>query len=181
VDYELVMTPTREAVRDLAEQFGYSVSLLKPNFEAREGVYAPGQGVGDYRRPKRQRRAFVCAKQTDLGRLAVETEPFERTKPQRSEPNVKAQRRANEARQQAEQAKTEVRRAKRRADKAERLVGETDAILSELFVSRRWQLANALGAALQVLRGSQRKAPADRLRELKGEFRAVLKKSNRSK
>jgi hypothetical protein len=167
VDYELVMTPTREAVRDLAEQFGYSVSLLKPNFEAREGVYAPGQGVGDYRRPKRQRRAFVCAKQTDLGRLAVETEPIDRPKPQRSGPNVQARRRADEM--------------KRRADKAERLVGETDAILSELFVSRRWQLANALGAALQVLRGSQRKAPADRLRELKGEFRAVLKKSNRSK
>ena len=181
VDYELVMTPTREAVRDLAEQFGYSVSLLKPTFEAREGLYAAGQGVGDYRRPKRHRRAFVCAKQTDLGHLTVETEPIERPKPQRSGPSEKAQRRSNEARQQTDEARREARRAERRADKAERLVGETVAILSKLFVSRRWQLANTLGAALQVLRGSQRKAPADRLLELKGEFRAVLKKSDRSK
>jgi tRNA (mo5U34)-methyltransferase len=78
VDYELVMTPTQEAVRDLVQQFGYSVRLLKPHFEAPNGVK---NWVDDYRREPPKRRAFICAKQTDLSRLVAETEPIERSSP----------------------------------------------------------------------------------------------------
>ncbi len=65
VDYELVMAPTRRAVYDLAQEFGYSVVTLKPKFR----TYT---GLRDYQ--LRSRRAFLCAKQTDVSRLPVEVE-----------------------------------------------------------------------------------------------------------
>jgi len=57
VDYELVMWPTWETVRDLVQQFGYSVAALKPCVDD----YPVSQ---DYRHGRR--RAFLCAKQTDV-------------------------------------------------------------------------------------------------------------------
>lgn len=158
VDYPLVMIPTREAVRDLAQQFGYNTRLLKPQFGTRDRVEKP-RALGDYRWPKRGRRAFICAKKTDLGRLAVETEPIERPRPrapkrQRPEPGE--------------------------ADLAKLLLRRTDRVLSELFNSRRWKLAHALGAVSQVLRRSRNPLPEHRLRELKGEFRALLQQSGRA-
>jgi hypothetical protein len=152
------MHPTREAVRDLAQQCGYSVRVLKPNFGTPGGVEHP-KAFGDYRWPNRGRRAFICAKKTDLGRLAVETEPIERPRPrapkrQRPEPGE--------------------------ADLAKLLLRRTDRVLSELFNSRRWKLAHALGAVSQVLRRSRNPLPEHRLRELKGEFRALLQQSGRA-
>ena len=67
VDHELVMAPTRQAVSDLVQEFGYSVVTLKPRFQ----TYI---GSRDYQ--LRARRAFLCAKQTDLTQLpAKEVEP----------------------------------------------------------------------------------------------------------
>lgn len=67
VDYELVMYPTREAVRDMVQTFGYQVATLKPEFSDWAGSH-------DYLTGKR--RAFWCAKDTDLSRAPVETEPL---------------------------------------------------------------------------------------------------------
>lgn len=67
VDYELVMYPTREAVYHLVQQFGYSVMMLKPQF--RSYVGSP-----DYR--KGVRRAFLCAKVTDVSRVPAASEPI---------------------------------------------------------------------------------------------------------
>jgi SAM-dependent methyltransferase len=157
VDYPLVMIPTREAVRDLAQQFGYTTSVLKPHFGTPGGVEKP-KALGDYRWPKRGRRAFICAKKTDLGRLAVETEPIERPRPRGPKPR------------QLEPGE---------ADLAKSLLQRTDRVLSELFVTRRWKLASALVAALQVLRRSRNPSPEDQLRELKGEFRALVRHAGR--
>lgn len=38
VDYELVMTPTLEAMRDLVQQFDYEARVLEPHFRDRNGV-----------------------------------------------------------------------------------------------------------------------------------------------
>ncbi len=74
VDHDLVMFPTRQAMRDLAENFGYSVAMLKPDFRDERGEPEWRAGT-DYRDDRR--RAFLCAKQTDLSRLDVEVEPIE--------------------------------------------------------------------------------------------------------
>ena len=67
LDYELVMVPTVQAVHDLTRQFGYSTVTLKPEFDDYEGS-------NDYL--KGARRAFLCAKRTDLSGLRVATEPL---------------------------------------------------------------------------------------------------------
>jgi tRNA (mo5U34)-methyltransferase len=66
VDYELVMLPTWEAVRDLAQQFGYGVAALKPGFDDYVGAV-------DYRDGRR--RAFLCTKETHVSRVPAEIEP----------------------------------------------------------------------------------------------------------
>jgi tRNA (mo5U34)-methyltransferase len=66
VDHELVMVPTWEAVLALAQQFGYRVAALKPHFDD----YTGSDGYRDGRR-----RAFLCAKRTDVSRVAAEIEP----------------------------------------------------------------------------------------------------------
>ena len=66
VDYELTMAPTWKAVRDLTQQFGYRVAALRPNFDRHEGLQ-------DYETGRR--RAFLCAKQTDVSRVPAEIEP----------------------------------------------------------------------------------------------------------
>jgi tRNA (mo5U34)-methyltransferase len=65
VDYELVFLPTKQCVLDIVEQFGYSVSMLKPDFQD----YA---GALDYK--LRQRRAFLCAKKTVVTKWSVAVE-----------------------------------------------------------------------------------------------------------
>lgn len=72
VDYEFVLVPTKEAVIDLVEQFGYSVVTLEPDFRNRRGEL-DFRGVRDYELGAR--RAYLCARETDLSRLDVETEP----------------------------------------------------------------------------------------------------------
>lgn len=62
VDCKLVMQPTKRAVFDIVKAFGYSAVMLKPPFTHYEGVW-------DYRW---ERRAFLCAKKTNLSRLPPE-------------------------------------------------------------------------------------------------------------
>lgn len=61
----LVMFPSRRAVIDMAEEVGYRVAVLKPDF-------TPGRATHDF--DAGARRAFVCTKQTDLAKLAAEVE-----------------------------------------------------------------------------------------------------------
>ena len=65
VDYDLVAYPTRRAVIDMVRLFGYSVVVPKPRF-------TDWEGAADYR--LRKRRAFLCAKKTELESLPVEIE-----------------------------------------------------------------------------------------------------------
>lgn len=74
VDHALVMRPTKQAVRDLAEEFGYSVVTLEPDFR-NEKDEPEWCGSPDYR--DGWRRAFLCAKKTDLSRLPVEAVELE--------------------------------------------------------------------------------------------------------
>jgi hypothetical protein len=68
---DLVMHPTKQAVRDLVEEFGYSVSVLEPLFRNEKGELEwMGRGFRTGRR-----KAFVCAKKTDLSHLPAEVEP----------------------------------------------------------------------------------------------------------
>lgn len=65
VDRELIMIPTWEGVHDLVRQFGYSAVTLKPRFEDYEGAKDFENGI---------RRAFLCAKQTDVSQVPAEVE-----------------------------------------------------------------------------------------------------------
>ena len=62
---ELVMSPTRRAMVDLATASGYEVAILKPTFTDYSGARNYRQG---------RRRAFMCAKRTSLDRLGAPTE-----------------------------------------------------------------------------------------------------------
>jgi tRNA (mo5U34)-methyltransferase len=62
---ELVMSPTKRAVVDIARYFGYEVAVLKPQFSDYDGARKYRDG---------RRRAFLCAKQTPLKGLDVPTE-----------------------------------------------------------------------------------------------------------
>ena len=59
VEHKMVMRPTRRAMFDIAKEYGYSVVMLKPRF-------TDYLGVDDYRRG---RKAFLCAKKTNLSKL----------------------------------------------------------------------------------------------------------------
>jgi len=63
VDYAFALWPTRAAVFELAERFGYATAMLKPRFSSWKGSV-------DYRYGFR--RAFICAKQTPLDALPAE-------------------------------------------------------------------------------------------------------------
>ena len=71
VDRSIAMRPTKRAVRDLAEHFGYSVVRLEPDFRNAKGKPA-WDGSNDYRRGSR--RAFICAKKTHLSHLSAKVE-----------------------------------------------------------------------------------------------------------
>lgn len=152
VDYELVMHPTWQAVHDLVRQFGYSSVALAPAF----GDY---EGALDYRNGRR--RAFLCAKRTDLSLLPAGVEQEPPAGPARAAPGSG-------------------KKAERDAAKLARWLEQTDAALSELFASRRWKLANALGdAKLRVLRRRRGHTAEELLRDVMGKFRAWRKESGR--
>jgi SAM-dependent methyltransferase len=67
VDYEMVLYPTRQAVLDLVQQFGYQAIVLQPRFTD----YA---GSIEYR--VQSRRAFLCAKKSDLSRVTAPLETW---------------------------------------------------------------------------------------------------------
>jgi len=73
VDRTLAMTPTRQAVHDLAKEVGYEVVVLKPDFRNERGQPA-WRGAMDYKGGSR--RAFFCSKRTELSRLTAEVEPL---------------------------------------------------------------------------------------------------------
>lgn len=151
VDYELVMHPTWQAVHDLVRQFEYSSVALAPAFKDYEGAL-------DYRNGRR--RAFLCARQTDLARVPAEVEQSPPASPSRSAPGPSG------------------KRTERDTARLTRWMEQTDAALSELFASRRWKLANALGDARQrVLRQRRGQTAEDLLREVMGKFRAWRKET----
>ena len=65
VDYELVMYPTSQAMFEIARQFDYDVVMLRPGF-------SDYTGASDYRLG--DRRAFLCAKKSDLSGMPVRVE-----------------------------------------------------------------------------------------------------------
>ena len=65
VDYEVVFLPTKQALCDIVRQFSYQVMMLKPAFSDHGGAL-------DYQ--YRQRRAFLCAKQSDISKWRLLTE-----------------------------------------------------------------------------------------------------------
>lgn len=152
VDYELVMHPTWEAVHDLVRQFGYSSVALEPRFANYEGAY-------DYRNGRR--RAFLCARLTDVSHVPAEIEQAPPAKPAPAASGSSGTR--DDARRLA------------------RWMQQTDAALSELFASRRWKLSNALGEARRRL-SRRRPGPTaeDRLLEVMGKFRAWRQKTGRN-
>jgi tRNA (mo5U34)-methyltransferase len=65
IDVPLVMYPTKMALIQMVQQFGYSVVLLKPEFQNYSGL-------SDYKHGAR--RIFVCSKVTDLTNIKARTE-----------------------------------------------------------------------------------------------------------
>jgi SAM-dependent methyltransferase len=63
VDYRFALWPTRAAVLELTQQFGYATTILKPEFREWRGSL-------DYRYGFR--RAFLCAKRTSLNDVPAE-------------------------------------------------------------------------------------------------------------
>jgi len=68
MEYELVSSPTKEAIRDMVGTLGYKAVTLKPQFR---------NYVGSRRYEVGLRRAFLAAKKTDLSKLRVPVEPWE--------------------------------------------------------------------------------------------------------
>jgi tRNA (mo5U34)-methyltransferase len=64
-DRDLVMSPTRRAMVDLAESFGYATVILHPEFESYRGGKNYRQG---------RRRCFICAKKSELSRISTPVE-----------------------------------------------------------------------------------------------------------
>jgi SAM-dependent methyltransferase len=62
---DLVMSPTRKAMVDLAESYGYSAVILHPEFESYRGAKNYRQG---------RRRSFLCTKKSDLSRISAPVE-----------------------------------------------------------------------------------------------------------
>jgi 2-polyprenyl-3-methyl-5-hydroxy-6-metoxy-1,4-benzoquinol methylase len=65
VDYQLVFRPTKKAVFDIVRQFGYNAIMLKPQFNDYTGANVYRKGT---------RKAFLCAKQSDLSILTSRME-----------------------------------------------------------------------------------------------------------
>lgn len=65
VDHEMIFCPTRRVVLELARTSGYRAVVLKPEID-------DYTNMEDYRIGRR--RAFICAKQTDLSSLAADSD-----------------------------------------------------------------------------------------------------------
>jgi tRNA (mo5U34)-methyltransferase len=68
LDYDLVMLPTKRAIFEMVELFGYSVIMLKPEFTDYTGATDFKNGV---------RRAFICSKRTSLSAFPSQIESLE--------------------------------------------------------------------------------------------------------
>jgi 2-polyprenyl-3-methyl-5-hydroxy-6-metoxy-1,4-benzoquinol methylase len=68
MEYELVSSPTKGAIRDIVRNFGYQAVCLKPQFT---------DYTGSLRYKIGRRRAFLAAKKSDLSRLRAPVEPWE--------------------------------------------------------------------------------------------------------
>jgi 2-polyprenyl-3-methyl-5-hydroxy-6-metoxy-1,4-benzoquinol methylase len=68
IDYELVFYPSRTALLDIVHQFHYRIVVLRPSFSDYTSATEYKKGT---------RRAFICAKQTDLTVLDAYAEPLE--------------------------------------------------------------------------------------------------------
>jgi len=68
MEYDLVSSPTKEAIRDMVRPFGYQAVVLRPQFR---------DYIGSRRYEVGLRRAFLCAKKTDLSKLRVSIEGWE--------------------------------------------------------------------------------------------------------
>ncbi len=71
VDHALAMRPTKRAMRDMVELFGYAVSILEPDFRD-ENDEPSWTGARDYKRGAR--RVFFCSKRSDLSLLPAKVE-----------------------------------------------------------------------------------------------------------
>ncbi len=67
IDRAMVLLPTRQAVIELAQEFGYQAVALEQNF-------TDHAGLTDYRHQRRL--AFICAKSTSLGALSEAKRPL---------------------------------------------------------------------------------------------------------
>lgn len=184
VDHEMVMAPSWEAVHELARQFGYDAVALKPRFDDYEGAKDYVEG----------RRAFLCARATDVSRVSAEVEPAPtggrmdgseaqrlrgvvdnlRGETQRLRKEAEISRlKAQRARLEAERLKKRANRLKGRVCKLEGWMRQTDHAVSRLSVSRRLRLANALGdAGRRILRKDRGPTPEERLLAIRDAFRA---------
>jgi 2-polyprenyl-3-methyl-5-hydroxy-6-metoxy-1,4-benzoquinol methylase len=68
MEYELVCSPTKEALRDMMQTLGYRSVCLKPQFTNYTGSKRYEIGL---------RRGFIGAKKSDISRLRVPIEPWE--------------------------------------------------------------------------------------------------------
>lgn len=68
MEYDLVSSPSKEAIRDMTRPFGYKSVTLRPQFR---------DYVGSRRYEVGLRRAFLCAKKTDLSKLRAPVEGWE--------------------------------------------------------------------------------------------------------
>ncbi len=71
VDSGIAMHPTKQAVRDLAEEFDYNVVTLEPDFRDADGN-PDWTGAKDFEGGAR--RVFFCSKKTDLANLTAKVE-----------------------------------------------------------------------------------------------------------
>jgi len=129
VDYELVMSPTWEGVHELVRQFGYSVVTLKPRFEDYAGAHSYQSG---------ERRAFLCAKRTDISRVPAE---IEQAPPVAPPPYA---RRERELQRQLRHRERRVRSLEQSQQRLKQRVGRLERQLQSMQASKNWKLLNKL-------------------------------------
>ena len=129
VDYELVMSPTWEGVHELVRQFGYSVVTLKPRFEDYAGAHSYQSG---------ERRAFLCAKRTDISRVPAE---IEQAPPVAPPPYAWRER---ELRRQLRHRERRVRSLEQSLQRLKQRVGKLERQLQSMQASKSWKLLNKL-------------------------------------
>lgn len=168
VDHEMVMAPSWKAVHSLVELFGYSSVTLKPQFSS-------WRGASDYQGPLR--RAYLCAKQTDVSQVSTKIETGPPPSPWKKQRGDQGESQVGRLRRQKETTPAKRNgggKQKGQNDRElENKMRQVDDTLSQLFSSRRWLLADGLGNLVRLLSGKQGAPTAeDRLRQLMAELRA---------